>query len=606
MANSRIRFGQTGAVSNPGTPDQVLAAKGGKLPRFADPTGGGSVTPWPLVGWVDANSTATGTPDGSIAHPFLDIQPAITAGFVVLMIAPGAYTDVTLTGGEYLFYGLAPQGGNSLKVAIDNIITTDVITLALQNVDVLGTLDDTATVGDWAFNVIDSVVFGGVLGSGHVDIISGTCLNGALNARCLFGPLLNVRSVELYNSDVNGAITSSVVSSIVLINSSWTEITDGATLPDAALITLYNSPGGTIAGNDGTVLKASADGTRPALLGTCGALGSAILRNINATSTMGLTGTLQAFNSSIDGTVDTAAADFDGCQLGAGVNTNSINAKQSNFSGPIVSGDANDLLEDCTCNDTSDFSQGVTLNTCIMSAAMHSFVNCAATDTIFRAGQVRVDGVATFANCQLLDAAATHLLIGGALTVNELRSCVFAGVLQLGDGVTSLFDSLFQKAIATTGAGTAKFYNCQADTVTVGSFSVNSAKLFLDACTEFQFQAAGVDIPVITHALDLGQLGDATPVIATVTLDCTGPTRAVCRTAAAQVLTLDETGGVAKQGFPVDTWSPNTIAVHDSAGATIATMAAQAAGKGARYFFQIDAGTGKFVASLPGFVKLAA
>ena len=56
--------------------------------------GGGAVTLTPLsnTAWVDANSTAVGTPDGSIANPFLDVQDAINAGFQNVIVCPGTYS----------------------------------------------------------------------------------------------------------------------------------------------------------------------------------------------------------------------------------------------------------------------------------------------------------------------------------------------------------------------------------------------------------------------------------------------------------------------------------------------------------------------------------
>jgi len=232
-------------------------------------------------------------------------------------------------------------------------------------------------------------------------------------------------------------------------------------------------------------------------------------------------------------------------------------------------------------------------------------------------------------------ATMTQCFVSGNLTGNGAQQPALYGTCIAGDatiGQLDLYESQIVGALTLTAPGTAKWRNA-----TVGACTVDAVDAFncritgllgggttpgackfrqcnivagvtstcsLDAETELVSMKGGAAFSDTVFALSVGQAGDAQPVTATVSLDCTGPRRAfICATTlvANIVLTLNETGGATPVQFPVDNYNTtaNTITVHDSAGANIgpggAVLPTQAAGTGTRYIYQIDGTTGKFV-----------
>jgi len=229
----------------------------------------------------------------------------------------------------------------------------------------------------------------------------------------------------------------------------------------------------------------------------------------------------------------------------------------------------------------------------------------------------------------------SQCFISGNLTGTGAQQPALYGSTVAGDatiGQLDLYESQVVGTLTLTAPGTAKWRNA-----TVGACTVDAVDAFncriagllgggttpgackfrqcnivagvtstcsLDAETELVSMKGGAAFSDTIFALSVGQGGDAQPVTATVTLNCTGQTRAfICATTLTGniVLTLDETGGATPRQFPVDNYNTtaHTITVHDSAGANIgpggAVLPTQAAGTGTRYLYQIDAGSGKFV-----------
>ena len=85
------------STATPDNVDVVPSAKGTSVPGRWHLLAAGTSDGYslPRVLWVDQNSTATGTPDGSLARPFTSIQPAIDAtdetGNWQIFIAPARY-----------------------------------------------------------------------------------------------------------------------------------------------------------------------------------------------------------------------------------------------------------------------------------------------------------------------------------------------------------------------------------------------------------------------------------------------------------------------------------------------------------------------------------
>lgn len=78
----------------------VVKARLSASGQFLPPASGGTLTPLSSVLFVDGGNTASGTPDGSIANPFLTIQAAIDASAALLQVtiyvAPGTYAEAPI------------------------------------------------------------------------------------------------------------------------------------------------------------------------------------------------------------------------------------------------------------------------------------------------------------------------------------------------------------------------------------------------------------------------------------------------------------------------------------------------------------------------------
>jgi len=132
--------------------------------------GGGAVTLTPLsnTAWVDANSTAVGTPDGSIANPFLDVQDAINAGFQNVIVCPGTYGTLllggTLTGQPFSLLGLGPVNGSSGRVVLGNVNNLQATVVTLENCE--AGQCDLSNAGVSTLQLIDVTLHGNVIGDG--------------------------------------------------------------------------------------------------------------------------------------------------------------------------------------------------------------------------------------------------------------------------------------------------------------------------------------------------------------------------------------------------------------------------------------------------------
>ncbi len=173
------------------------------------------------------------------------------------------------------------------------------------------------------------------------------------------------------------------------------------------------------------------------------------------------------------------------------------------------------------------------------------------------------------------------------------RGCTVANAATtVGDD--ALFDGCLIVGIVVNGGvvpGGLKFRNC-----TWGASVIVASSSTCDATSELAALAAGVTFADTIFAGSTGQGGNATPLTANVTIDYGGPLRAVgCRNAAALTLTLsaanaDITNGL--QRFAVDWWSTLGACTVKFVAATIATIPAQVAGSGVRFWFTTDvAGT---------------
>lgn len=399
---------------------------------------------------------------------------------------------------------------------------------------------------------------------------------------------------------ISGAINVNALCTLTLVGVTWTSIQDNVALPDTTTLVLHNAPGGTITGSDGTILKATADTS--AVLGACDALGNATLRNIACTGVMSATLTVTAFNSSFDADLNAAFTNLTDCNttLTTGtVNTNSLNAKGTNFGGDVTTGTPTDTAEDCTFSGTANFVTAK-LTRCVFNDDCHANGNLNAIACAWQTGQLRVDGIATFDNCTIEDAAATALFLNGA-GVSSFQNCVWSGVLQMGDGVFRHYDSTFKKAIATTAPGTAEFRNCVFDT-SGGSFSINSAKLFFDSASEINALLANVSINVTIHVLDSSQDGNAMFISDNNdTVDFTDETRGVLGQnvlSANRTLEIDTTGSVGDtQTWKISNYNrtAHTLDVVDDTAAAIVSLGTVPAGTALLYTFGISQTTHKAV-----------
>lgn len=128
----------------------------------------GTLTPLSDVAWVDAGSTATGTPDGSIANPFLDVQDAVSAGFNVAMVTPGTYGSVllvALSGQPFTVFGLGSydQSGAG-RVVLGNVNNINSTTVTLINCE--AGQCDFSNAGVSTLVTIDVTLTGNVIGDG--------------------------------------------------------------------------------------------------------------------------------------------------------------------------------------------------------------------------------------------------------------------------------------------------------------------------------------------------------------------------------------------------------------------------------------------------------
>lgn len=245
---------------------------------------------------------------------------------------------------------------------------------------------------------------------------------------------------------------------------------------------------------------------------------------------------------------------------------------------------------------------------CTFSAAHFTGVSLL-TNCNFAAGALQVDAAATIDNCKFPDATATNLIIGGAGTTTQVNGTTFAGIVEFGDGVFNVYGCTFAKAVATTSPGTLRMYGCIFDT-SGSTFSLASAKLFMDAASERNALLAGVDINVVIHAL--GQDGDALTITSTdATVDFTAQTRGYLKQqtlTANHTFQINTTGNVANtQTWTIDNYNrtANTLTVKDDTGAAIpgGVLGQVAAGEALRYVFGISATTGHAV--LISITKLA-
>lgn len=140
----------------PGEQVALLTQQGDALGVLLAPAGSGSSeTPLTSAFWCDINSVATGTPDGSIAHPFKSLQAACDAcvipGSTVFLCSLGnvpLVVDLTVTTHNVNIVGVAnPLGQIDPLQITGNIVLSDVGAFSLQNVVVNGGIDGSSGDG---------------------------------------------------------------------------------------------------------------------------------------------------------------------------------------------------------------------------------------------------------------------------------------------------------------------------------------------------------------------------------------------------------------------------------------------------------------------------
>lgn len=357
----------------------------------------------------------------------------------------------------------------------------------------------------------------------------------------------------------------------------------------------------------------------------------------------------QVYNADSSGTASTPDGAFSGDKA-----YNGSGAVQAAIDAAIVAGNSVVLVSNCTAENVSfaaspasaiilaarSYQQQGVNGQNFSTAPFPALGACTCDMGAAPTGGPRLDLAGfTFASFAFNGAGAytanlVQCFISGNLTGNGAQQPALYGSTVNGDatiGQLDLYESQIVGVLTLTAPGLAKWRNalvgnCTVDTLdalnctvatlaggtTPGGVKLRQSKILggitstcsLDAESELFAMKNGSHFDDVIFSLSLGQGGGAQPVTATVSLDCTGQTRAfICASTLAGniVLTLDETGGATPLEFLVDNYNTtaHTITVHDSAGANIgpggAVFPTQAAGTGTRYIYQIDAGSGKFV-----------
>lgn len=415
-------------------------------------------------------------------------------------------------------------------------------------------------------------------------------------------PTLTIQSLDANPASVviSGQFNLNSVVALTLVGVTWTSMQDNTTLPDKCTLVLHNSPGGTIVGNDDTILKATADVS--ALLGNTSAMGLVTLRNIACTGTMASTSTITAFSSSFDNglsATDTNLTDCNTSLITGNVSTTSLNAKNTNFGGTVVTANANDSAEGCTFSGTSDWTSAK-FSRCVFNDTCHATGAVTASECRWTTNQLHIDGVANLTDCTIEDPGSTALLLNAA-GVSSFWNCVWSSVVQMGDGTFRHYDSTFKKAIASTAPGIPEFRNCVFDT-SGGAFAINSAQLFFDSASEISALLANVSISVTIHVLDSSQSGNAMFVSDNNdTVDFTDETRGFLGQnvlSANRTFELDTTGSVGDtQTWKISSYNrtAHTLDVVDDTAAPIISIGTSPAGTGLLYTFGISQTTHKAV-----------
>ncbi len=195
---------------------------------------GSSIVPLSNVLYVDGNSVAVGTPDGSIALPYLEIQDAIDAylidpGDAISVMVTGGFTYAALTLPESTTLQVTALGGPAVNIG--NITIADTSTLVLEGLINAGDIDTGASSTVVLFGTRPFITVGAVTGGGSFSAFGafnlstitlpdgGIGLYGWSDVTAAVGAL-EANSVFANGVGCGGTVTATI--SAILLNSNVT------------------------------------------------------------------------------------------------------------------------------------------------------------------------------------------------------------------------------------------------------------------------------------------------------------------------------------------------------------------------------------------------